>query len=292
MELAVADVDREHARDPVLEQVVGEAARRRAHVDRVAPVELDVELLERVRELLAAAGDEARPLLDRELGVVGHLMARLVVAGHEPGQHECLCLSAALCEPALDQEDVEALLHRVQRSGAVCYRTVMELRGDRVVLRPLAEADVPRIVELGADPEVARWWRGLTYEHVLEKARGEDDGAVVFAIVVDGEVAGMIQYFEENDEEFRHASIDLFLGTPYHDHGLGTDAVRTMARHLIRDRGHHRLTIDPAAHNERAIRCYEKVGFRPVGVMREYWLDPDGVWRDGLLLDLLAKELT
>ena len=45
------------------------------------------------------------------------------------------------------------------------------------------------------------------------------------------------------------------------------------------------LTIDPAAHNVRAIRCYEQVGFRPVGIMREYWLDPEGVWRDGLLLD-------
>ena len=50
--------------------------------------------------------------------------------------------------------------------------------------------------------------------------------------------------------------------------------------------------IDPAAHNERAIRCYEKVGFKRVGVMREYWRDPEGVWRDGLLLDLLADELT
>jgi len=167
----------------------------------------------------------------------------------------------------------------------------MELRGERVVLRPLADEDAPRIVELGADPEVARWWPGLTHEHVLDKARGDDDGAVVFAIVVDGDVAGMIQYFEENDEDFRHASIDLFLGTPHQDRGLGADAVRTMARHLVDDRGHHRLTIDPAAHNERAIRCYEKVGFRRVGVMREYWRDPDGAWRDGLLLDLLAEEL-
>jgi aminoglycoside 6'-N-acetyltransferase len=167
----------------------------------------------------------------------------------------------------------------------------MELRGERVVLRPLAEQDVPRIVELGADPEVARWWRGLTHEHVLEKARGEDEGAVVFAIVVDGDVAGMCQYFEENDEEFRHASVDLFLGAPYQDRGLGTDAVRTMARHLVDDLGHHRLTIDPAAHNERAIRSYEKVGFRPVGVLRRYWLDADGLWRDGLLMDLLAEEL-
>ncbi len=168
----------------------------------------------------------------------------------------------------------------------------MELRGYRVVLRPLDVSDVDRIVELGAHEEVARWWRGLTREHVLEKARGEDDGAVVFAIDVDGETAGMIQYFEENDEEFRHASVDLFLGTPYHDRGLGTDTVRTMVRHLIDDRGHRRLTIDPAAHNERAIRAYEKAGFKRVGILREYWLDADGVWRDGLLMDLLADELT
>jgi len=168
----------------------------------------------------------------------------------------------------------------------------MELHGDRIVLRPLADADVDRIVELGSDPEVVRWWRGLTPEHVGEKARGEDECVAVFAILVDGDVAGMIQYYEEPDEEYRCAGIDLFLGTPFHDGGLGTDAVRTMARHLIIDRGHHRLTIDPAAHNDRAIRCYEKAGFKRVGVMREYWLDADGVWRDGLLLDMLATELT
>ncbi|HUQ23368.1 MAG TPA: GNAT family protein, partial [Gaiellaceae bacterium] len=152
----------------------------------------------------------------------------------------------------------------------------MELRGERVVLRPLAEGDVDRIVALGADPEVERWWRGLTHEHVLEKARGGDEGLAVFAIVVDGDVAGLIQYYEESDEEFRSAGVDLFLGASYQGRGLGTDAVRTMAHHLIDDRGHHRLTIDPAAHNERAIRCYEKVGFKPVGIMREYWLDPEG----------------
>ena len=167
----------------------------------------------------------------------------------------------------------------------------MELRGNRVVLRPLAEEDVARLVELGTDPEVARWWPGLTPEHVGEKARGEDEGVVAFAILDEGEVAGMIQFYEEDDEEYRHAGMDLFLGVLFQDRGLGSDAVRTLARHLLEVRAHHRLVIDPAAHNERAIRCYEKVGFRRVGVMREYWLDPDGVWRDGVLLDLLAGEL-
>ena len=73
--------------------------------------------------------------------------------------------------------------------------------------------------------------------------------------------------------------------------GLGAEAVRTLARHLIADRGHHRLTIDPAAANDRAIRAYERVGFRAVGLTRRYERGPDGAWRDGLLMDLLAEEL-
>jgi aminoglycoside 6'-N-acetyltransferase len=68
--------------------------------------------------------------------------------------------------------------------------------------------------------------------------------------------------------------------------------VRTLARHLLGDRGHHRLTIDPAADNEPAIRCYAAVGFRPVGIMRQYERDADGAgWHDNLLMDLLADEL-
>ena len=60
---------------------------------------------------------------------------------------------------------------------------------------------------------------------------------------------------------------------------------------LIDERGHHRLTIDPAAHNTNAIKAYERVGFRPVGVMRKYERGPDGEWHDGLLMDMLAEEL-
>ena len=56
---------------------------------------------------------------------------------------------------------------------------------------------------------------------LLEKARGEDEGVAVFAIVVDGEVAGMIQHWEETDEEYRHAGIDLFLGRSTRTAALG-----------------------------------------------------------------------
>lgn len=158
------------------------------------------------------------------------------------------------------------------------------------MLRPVTEADVPVLVEIQAEPSVARWWDQPDEEQLRKEAAGQTD-VTVLAITVDGAVAGLIQYHEENEPMYRHASIDLFLSGDYQGIGLGTDAVRTLARHLVDDRGHHRLTIDPAAENAAAIRAYEKVGFRPVGVMRQYERAPDGSWRDGLLMDLLADEL-
>ena len=166
----------------------------------------------------------------------------------------------------------------------------MRLEGERVVLRPLSRVDAPLLAELGADPEVARWWPGLTKDHLIEKAEGRE-GVEAFAIEHEGEVVGLAQAWEETDPEYRHAGIDLFLASRLHGRGLGRDAVRTLARWLVDERGHHRITIDPALANKRAVRCYEGVGFKRVGVLRRYWRSPDGEWHDGLLLDLLAEEL-
>ena len=164
------------------------------------------------------------------------------------------------------------------------------MRGERVTLRPLEVADAPRLAELAAHPDVARWWPDLGEAELVEKADGRAD-STGFAVVLDGEPIGLVQYYEEDDPQYRHAGIDVFVGEPWHGQGLGTDAVRTLARHLVEDRGHQRLIIDPSAENERAIRSYEKVGFRRVGVMRRYWRGTDGRYHDGVLMDLLAEEL-
>jgi aminoglycoside 6'-N-acetyltransferase len=157
----------------------------------------------------------------------------------------------------------------------------MQLRGEQVLLRPLSHTDVGRVQEIQRQPSVvARWGEPSGFE-----------GVVPFAIEFDGEVVGLIQYHEEDDPMYRHAGIDLFLAEEVQGQGLGTDAVRTMARYLVDERGHHRLTIDPAADNPAAIRAYEKVGFKRVGVMRRYERLPGGEWHDGLLMDLLAEEL-
>jgi aminoglycoside 6'-N-acetyltransferase len=164
------------------------------------------------------------------------------------------------------------------------------LRGRYVVLRPLRADDVERVAEIQNEPGVARWWGPPNKAELRRQADGSDDEKAL-AIEREGELVGLIQYHEENEPDFRHAGIDVFLAERAQGHGLGTDAVRTLASYLIDEREHHRLTIDPAADNAAAIRAYEKVGFRAVGVMREYWRSPDGTWRDGLLMDLLARDL-
>ncbi len=165
------------------------------------------------------------------------------------------------------------------------------LRGDAVRLRPVTAADAPRFLEILAHPVVAEWWGNYDAEKVRAELIEPDDGTVVLAVENQRQVIGLIQYHEENTPDYRSAGIDISLHPDWHHRGLGADALRTLARHLFTDRGHHRLTIDPSAENHAAIRSYASVGFRPVGVMRRYWRSPDGTWRDGLLMDLLAEEL-
>lgn len=163
------------------------------------------------------------------------------------------------------------------------------LRGEHVVLAPVTAEDVSELRRILATPEVRARWGD---EDDTSQWPFDDSTTTRFAVRCEGGVCGMVQYGEEDDPDYRHASIDIFLDPAVHGRGLGRDAVATLARYLVHDRGHHRLVIDPAADNQPAIRCYTKVGFRPVGIMRRYERDVDGAgWHDGLLMDLLADDL-
>jgi aminoglycoside 6'-N-acetyltransferase len=165
------------------------------------------------------------------------------------------------------------------------------LRGDRIVLRPATADDAERLRPILEEPSVARWWGPPSPLGVAEEWLDVEADDLVFVIELDGVVVGSIQYGEENDPDYRHASVDLFLTTSVQGQGIGPDAIRTVARYLIDVRGHHRLTIDPSAANERAIHVYSKLGFRPIGIQRLYERGPDGSFHDGLLMDLLAGDL-
>ncbi len=157
-----------------------------------------------------------------------------------------------------------------------------------MVLRELRDGDEVELLRIHRTPEVARWWGqpddGFPWS--------DDPDCERLAIVLDGRVAGMIQFEEELTPRYRHASIDLFLDPRVHGRGLGPQAVDRVLRQLIDERGHHRVTIDPAVANTgRDPRVREGLAFGPVGVMRRYERDAGGPdWHDALLMELIAGE--
>jgi aminoglycoside 6'-N-acetyltransferase len=154
-----------------------------------------------------------------------------------------------------------------------------------MILRPLEPGDVAELRRIRATPSVERWWDRPEEDFPL----GDEPEATRFTIEVDGAVAGLVQFGEEEEPKYRHAWIDLFVDPALQGKGLGTDAVKQVARLLIEEHGHHRITIDPATENVAAIRAYEKAGFKPVGVMHRSERDADGdSWHDSLLMELVT----
>ena len=160
------------------------------------------------------------------------------------------------------------------------------MKGPRVELVPVAPEHHRRLDDLRGRAEVVRWW-----QDPQEGWLADEPDTSKYAVLLEGEVIGYAQWYEDTDPMFRHAGLDLFLDPAVHRRGLGTETVRVLCTHLIDERGFHRLVIDPEVANEVAIACYRKVGFKPVGVMRRYQRDRFGEWKDGLLMDLLADEL-
>ena len=172
------------------------------------------------------------------------------------------------------------------------HAAIEPLDGERIHLRPSTPDDRDLVHAILADPTVAEWWQtadpGADARDLLED---QELALWIVEEAPDGTPIGIIMASEETDPQYRHGGIDIALVGQGQGRGLGREAVRAVAHWLIAARGHHRLTIDPSVENERAIRTYASLGFRPVGVLRSYERWRDGSWHDGLLMDLLADEL-
>ena len=164
----------------------------------------------------------------------------------------------------------------------------METRGpggERLVLEPVRAEHAERLRELRATPQVERWW-GPPEDAWPLGAEPDDHN---FALSLDGELAGYVQFWEDPDPTSRHADVDIFLAPEVQSRGVGTAVMRAVLRHLIEERGHHRVTLGTSVDNARAIHVYEKIGFRRVGVMRKSALSHlTGEWEDELLMEYVV----
>jgi RimJ/RimL family protein N-acetyltransferase len=143
-----------------------------------------------------------------------------------------------------------------------------------IQFRPLADSDLPLIATWLLRPHVAQWWDG---------AIALEPGLRQFVAILDGHPIGYVQAYQAvachdggwwlDVHDPGVYGIDQFLADPSRPgQGLGTEMVRAFVAELFADRSVTRIQADPSPGNGRAIRCYEKAGFRRV---REI-VTPDG----------------
>jgi aminoglycoside 6'-N-acetyltransferase len=127
------------------------------------------------------------------------------------------------------------------------------------LLRPVEEADVGLLVEWHADDDVARYWDDKTFTRETMLVRLAREQVTPFLVEAEGEPVGYLQVHDAGGDG--DGGLDLFLVPAARGRGLGPDAARAMAGHLIEERGWRRVTVDPYAWNEAALRGWRKAGF-------------------------------
>ena len=148
-----------------------------------------------------------------------------------------------------------------------------------VSFRPMTPADFPMLHEWLRRPHVAEWWGPppslAQVEAEFEPLMGDQSTTRAYVVLVDGRPIGYIQSYvalgsgdgwwpDERDPGVR--GIDQFLANAEDlGRGLGSAMVRAFVERLFADRAVTRVQTDPSPRNRRAIRCYEKAGFRAAG---------------------------
>jgi RimJ/RimL family protein N-acetyltransferase len=187
--------------------------------------------------------------------------------------------------------------------ATVTFADKPTLTGERAVLRPFLDADLPALAEAIADPEVGRLTGSVNSSTAVPDAahreerlrewystRGEQHDRLDLAIVDagTGECVGEA-VLNEWEPENASCNFRILIGPRGRDRGLGTEATRLLLAHAFEAVGLHRVSLEVYAFNPRAQRAYEKVGFVREGVRRDA-LCFDGEWVDSVLMSVLAPE--
>ena len=147
------------------------------------------------------------------------------------------------------------------------------ITGGRTNIRPATESDLDLLAGWFGDPTFVEWWGRvpLARGEVAEKYLGRrSPGVESYVVEHDEKPIGYLQAW--TDDGGKSGGIDMALIPDKQGYGLGPEAGRALAQHLV-ERGWDPITVDPALSNLRAIRAWEKAGFASAGEWPDH---PDG----------------
>jgi len=165
----------------------------------------------------------------------------------------------------------------------------------QVRLRPITEADLPDYVEWLNDPEVTQFTQLESGSATLEGERewfqrvyAPDSNTRNRAIEVNGRHIGNCALMP--DESGEMAGFGIIIGDKTQwSKGYGSAALREVLRIGFEEMGLQRIHLTALAPNTRAVRCYEKCGFRHEGLRRRHFLKR-GQWLDVVCMGILREE--
>jgi RimJ/RimL family protein N-acetyltransferase len=119
----------------------------------------------------------------------------------------------------------------------------------------------------------------------------EDYSGTLFTIrtLEDHKLIGFIELMGY-DWIARNAWVGIGIGdADYRSKGYGSEAMNLMLKFAFRVQNLHRVNLGVFSFNPRAIRCYEKCGFKYEGTERDYVYKDDQYW-DAQLMGVLQSE--
>ncbi|SFS65833.1 GNAT family N-acetyltransferase [Marininema halotolerans] len=170
------------------------------------------------------------------------------------------------------------------------------LQGERLYLRPISEDDSERYFLMMFNQETRRFTgsqRSFTKEqiqrYIADQSHDSSRLLLLIALKEDHSVIGDIQLLDI-DPLNRNCYLRISLDDPRHQgKGYGNEAMKLMLDYAFGILNLHRIELNVYAYNDRAIRLYEKLGFKKEGVQRDA-LFYDHTYHDSIIMSMLEDE--
>jgi RimJ/RimL family protein N-acetyltransferase len=157
---------------------------------------------------------------------------------------------------------------------------------DNISFKKINDQDIPLLVSWFAQPHVSQWWPTPSEDELIEKflERIRSKNTFGYLVRLNDKPIGYIQYYYIDRANQKTGlwlpelpqgtvGIDQFIGdAAYVGKGYGTQLIKKFIAYLkILEPQTTTIIVDPDPTNYAAIRCYEKVGFRKIGIYETPW---------------------
>jgi RimJ/RimL family protein N-acetyltransferase len=172
-------------------------------------------------------------------------------------------------------------------------RPAQPLTDGVVTLRAWREADIPSVVRICQDPEIARFTRvpsPYTEEHAIGFLERHEEEELGFAIVEADDEDTVLGAIGMRDDGEGRGEFGYWVAAEARGRGVAARALRLLVEWGFGEVGLDRLQVFTHVDNPGSQRTAERAGFRREGVLREYMLIK-GQRHDAVIYGLTAQDV-